>query len=88
MTRHLDNRPVSASTYRKHGCRCEECRAAANAHQREMRRRGRTALHLKADRKAATWAATWVRREHPEVWQKLRAEAQAEVGLTTDSGAK
>jgi hypothetical protein len=53
-----------------------------------MRRSGRTALHLKADRKAATWAATWVRREHPEVWQKLRAEAQAEVGLTTDSGAK
>ena len=77
---HLRGRPVSASTYKNHGCRCNGCRAAATEYMASLRRR--TGYRVaKVEHWATTRAATWVRHNHPEVWERLVADGYEALRL-------
>lgn len=54
------------------GCRCDECRTA-------KREYARTNLRHRAHQRARQRAATWVRANHPEVYQAFVAVAIEEL---------
>jgi hypothetical protein len=77
---HLEGRPVSASTYKNFGCRCDGCRHCATAYQRTMRQRGgRIKAHDKAQSVATYNASVWVRENFPAVWERLYQHALERV---------
>lgn len=73
MSRHLKGRPVSASTYRAHGCRCTGCCQAATDYRRELRHKNGTEPSIKVYKRADSAAARWVREWHPDVWKAIVA---------------
>lgn len=77
---HLADKPVSASTYKRYGCRCDACTAAATAYMRQMRSARGGAL-LKVQQRRQTLAVAWLRREHPDVWAELHQQAYDELGI-------
>ena len=72
---HLPGRPISATTYKSHGCRCDACRALYNQYQRSLTRKNGAAPSLKAQRKANNAAIASVRENHPDVWKRFYDEA-------------
>lgn len=79
--KHIAGKPVSNSTYRNHGCRCDGCRTAATKYQKLMRTKGRTRLHMKAHSRAMTAAVKAFRQLHPELWDEILDDAKRAVGI-------
>lgn len=77
---HVEGRSVSVHTYRAYGCRCEACRETNRLRVSAYRRTYGPSRSERAQSKAQGAAATWVRREHPEVWRRLLNEAYASLG--------
>lgn len=73
--------PISASTYQRWKCRCEDCTAAASAKMAEVRanKRGRTRLSQLSQRKATTAAVRWIKQNDPELWAEMVEDARQEV---------
>ena len=66
----------SRSTYVHYKCRCEECRAAQAAYQREMYAAGKVNANYKnkmnkLSRKRQQAAARWVKENRGDVWQEI-----------------
>lgn len=77
---HLTPRPVSVTVYQRYGCRCQSCKDVNAAYQRDQRRKG----HAPSGRVRSatdTAAATWVRRNLPEVYAQLLDEQYARLGV-------
>ncbi len=80
MNEHIEGRPVSASTYTNHGCRCDGCRAAKAAYHKKLRQNaGGLFRSDKAFALADRRASQWVRANLPELWDQMLREAHAEV---------
>jgi hypothetical protein len=73
-TEHLAGRPVSAHTYRRLGCRCDGCTAAATAAVRKQRAASQHKL-ARIEQRAIRNAGAWVRRTMPAEWQRFMDEA-------------
>jgi hypothetical protein len=85
MTEHLPGHPVSATTYRKVGCRCARCCAASTEKARQYRKRvGGTPPSSLAYQAALAHAGRWVRDTNPEQWMVFLARAREQLGLPTD----
>jgi hypothetical protein len=68
-------------TYLRHGCRCDECKAANRAERRSTRtREGGASAADRVQRRAATLALKWIRSEHPEQWRAFLEQARIETG--------
>lgn len=81
MSEHLDGRPVSATTYRHHGCRCDGCRAAATAKKREDRSKRDGAL-LKVSKRIDIELVKWARAHiTPEEREEITERAYAHLGI-------
>lgn len=78
--KHLAGYPVNKSTYDRHRCRCDGCRAANAEAQRLRRQQFGTPTAARIHDRATTKAATWVRKHHPDVWQQLVDEQYARLG--------
>lgn len=77
-----DPRHGRYSTYTYHGCRCDDCRRAnADAARRRRATSSRSRDTMRARSIAENRAATWIRANHPDVWERLLNEAYAEIGL-------
>jgi hypothetical protein len=80
--KHLAGRPISASTYSNHGCRCDECRADYTADRRPLRQPGARGWYQdKVHRRKQVLAAQWLRCHDPDVWQYITDQAYADVGI-------
>lgn len=75
--------PPSRSAYTYHRCRCADCREAQRVAQARSRARkgSRTALRPKADNRAAQLAARWMREHVPAEYEKVRRQAEKDVGI-------
>jgi hypothetical protein len=84
VTDHVEGKPVSYTTYNNHKCRCDGCRKANREAMARFRAdpKSRTGLRMKAEPIMNWEAAKWVRENNPGVWRRIKAEAEARVGLT------
>jgi hypothetical protein len=66
------------STYVHHKCRCDECRAAQNAYQREYVKTEESRVYRtklsRAVRKRNQAAARWVKQNQPDLWKQICEE--------------
>jgi hypothetical protein len=87
VNEHLEGRPISATTYQHHGCRCAGCRQAATEYQRLQRARPEHNTQ-RAINKAGSLAAQWVRTHHPDVWAQLLDQGYEHVGGRRRAGRR
>ena len=69
------------AAYTNKKCRCEECKSAARQYMREYRKteggRARSRLYTHIATKRNGKAASWVKENHPDVWEKICSEVTA-----------
>lgn len=81
---HLTGRAISATTYRRYGCRCEGCRELANAATTtSIERRPQIRASQRAYNRARHRAMQRLTKRHPDEYALLLREERRAVGLTS-----
>ena len=72
------------NSYTNGKCRCDACTKAAREYMREYRKtakgRSNSRYYSVLGSRRAQLAATWVRTNHPEVWESLSKRAERSIG--------